>query len=348
MGKGYNNYMCKKPFHPGSKANIKRAWMAEQKTDNDKRKQEDLRVQYEKEQETYNNRALLNKESKDKLGLNFMYEAPPGAKKERQKEDDEPEYKFEWQRRFNAPREDFAKDNKDIRDQPFGIQVRNVRCIKCHKWGHINTDKECPLYNKASVGDSGGTSINPMELMQRMREEEGLALKQNILGHQVSSSQANQQLIPSDEDDDVELQFLKSLSTHEKQKLLRKLDRLEKKRRKNRKKRRKRNCDTTQIQNPNPNHQLKRKPKNDHDLLLATVRTTHRTITIHETKIRLKITNNLATTKIPAPRTPNLIDPVVNTRRTTNEKNRHPTIPARIRHRSRKSARITKSIDIKK
>jgi CBF1 interacting corepressor len=34
-----------------------------------------------------------------------MYDAPPGAKAEKEKEDDEPEYKFEWQRKFNAPRE---------------------------------------------------------------------------------------------------------------------------------------------------------------------------------------------------------------------------------------------------
>lgn len=49
---------------------------------------------------------MLSKESKDKLSVNFMYEPPPGAKKEREREDDEPEYKFEWQRKFNAPREE--------------------------------------------------------------------------------------------------------------------------------------------------------------------------------------------------------------------------------------------------
>lgn len=54
----------------------------------------------------YISRALLSKESKDKLSVNFMYEPPPGAKKEREREDNEPEYKFEWQRKFNAPREE--------------------------------------------------------------------------------------------------------------------------------------------------------------------------------------------------------------------------------------------------
>lgn len=229
MGKGYNNYMCKKPFHPASRDNIKRAWMAEQRTENEKRKQEELKLQYEKEQDLYNNRSLVSKESKEKLSLNFMYEAPPGVKREHQKEDDEPEFKFEWQRKYNAPREDFAKDNKEIRDQPFGIPVRNVRCIKCHNWGHINTDRECPMFNQASTS-SGGVSMDPLELMKQMRDD-GLQLKANALGHRFNVNQANQLLVPSDDEDgdDPEVAFLKSLSTKQKRKLLLKLNKMAKK-----------------------------------------------------------------------------------------------------------------------
>lgn len=97
--------------------------MAQQRTEDAKAKEEEMRLQYEKEQELYTNRLLVSTESKEKLSLNFMYEAPAGVKKDHVKEDGEPEFKFEWQR--NAPRESFAKGNAEIRDQPFGIQVRS-------------------------------------------------------------------------------------------------------------------------------------------------------------------------------------------------------------------------------
>ena len=134
MGKGFNNYMCKKFFHPASADNLARVYKAQKKAEVEKKKQDDLRAQYDKEQELYNNKALLSKESRDKLAVNFMYEPPPGVKKfteEKDGEEGEPEYKFEWQRTWGTcPRESHLTAGDKVVEQPFGIQVKiqkNVR-----------------------------------------------------------------------------------------------------------------------------------------------------------------------------------------------------------------------------
>lgn len=212
MGKGYNNYMTKKFFHPGSKENIKRVWMAEEKAIFYKSKQEDMLDQYQREQEVLENRALLGDE-KAKMGLSFMYDAPPGTKEAREKEDDEP--KFEWQAKYNAPRESYAKGDEMIRDQPFGIEVRNVRCIKCHKWGHVNTDRICPLFGQNITAEPPNPGSKPKAVIGEIGED-GIKVK-NVEDPRNKDHEY-------ESDDDAETKFLKSLTPKQKKKLLKKLD----------------------------------------------------------------------------------------------------------------------------
>ncbi|XP_017041524.1 corepressor interacting with RBPJ 1 [Drosophila ficusphila] len=246
MGKGFNNYMCKKFFHPASRDNLKRVWMAEQQAEAYKKKQEELRNQYEKEQNLHENKAMLSKDSKDKLSVNFMYEPPPGVRKEREKDDNEPEYKFEWQRKYNAPRESYCKGDTEIRDQPFGIQVRNVRCLKCHKWGHINTDKECTMYSismseaRKLHAETEASDIMAKNVLEEQMKEDGLMMKRSALELQsIKAIQQQHQLVPSDGEEEAnadkqnpELVFLKSLSKKQKLKLLKKLEKIERMKRK--------------------------------------------------------------------------------------------------------------------
>ena len=96
-----------------------------------------------------------------------------------------------------------------VRDQPFGIEVRNVRCLKCRKWGHINTDKVCPMFGKSITADLPQMSgNNPSELMEQMRDE-GLAFTKKVLSRQNDPAAANQQLVDSDAEADEEVGGMK-------------------------------------------------------------------------------------------------------------------------------------------
>lgn len=216
--------------------------MAEQQAEAYKKKQEELRNQYEKEQDLHDNKAMLSKDSKDKLSMNFMYEPPPGVRKEREKDDNEPEYKFEWQRQYNAPRESYCKGDTEIRDQPFGIQVRNVRCIKCHKWGHINTDKECTMYSismseaRKLHSEAEANEILSTNTLEEQMKEDGLMMKKGAMSvqsfrtgrlHQLVSEE-NEAENENDSPVQIEKEFLKSLNTKQKRKLLKKLKKIEK------------------------------------------------------------------------------------------------------------------------
>jgi len=253
MGKGFNNYMCKKFFHPASADNLRRVYQAQKKADAENKKQADLRAQYDKEQELYNNKALLSKESKERLEVNFMYEPPPGVKKfteEKDEEGGEPEFKFEWQRTWgHAPRESHLQAGDKVVEQPFGIQVCEAKCIKCGKFGHMNTDKRCPLYGKAVDHEAPIQNIDQDKLIQEMRAE-GLAMRWSAwdmnkaagAGAGNKESQMVHEEKPKPAAPSVNrAEVLKNMSKEEKKALLKKLEKMgkDKKKKKHKKEKKK-------------------------------------------------------------------------------------------------------------
>ena len=229
MAHGYNNFMNNKDFHPANYTNQKRIWEAEQKKAQEEKKQDELRAQYLKEQEIYRSKELLGKANP----LDFMYDPPPGYVKDEEADDKAEEgkleLKFEWQKPGRAaPREEFAKE-MNVRDQPFGVAVRNVKCIKCGKWGHINTDRECPLFGKikpSAIVNQPGAEENTAEPQAPQGVADRLTFRQCVRDRVVDSGASNQQILASD--DETELHdLLATMDSRGKKKMLRKLARIE-------------------------------------------------------------------------------------------------------------------------
>ena len=111
---------------------------------------------------------------------NSLLNNPNSPGKERKRDDNEPEYKWERKRKFNALREDCGKEDSEIRNLQFGIEVSNVRGIKCHELGLINTDKECKIYNQVMSAHPAETSLDSFDLLQQ-RKKFGLAMEKRGL-----------------------------------------------------------------------------------------------------------------------------------------------------------------------
>lgn len=90
----------------------------------------------------------------------------------------------------DAPRESYLK-GQQIRSQPFGKEVRSIRCVKCKQWGHAMGERECPMkgIDKMYSGEDPAKLEDPLEVMKRM-EEGGLRLK--TFDRVVDKSAANQ------------------------------------------------------------------------------------------------------------------------------------------------------------
>ena len=86
----FGKFMNKKFFHPGSYPNIKQKWIHEQRAAAKEKAEQEKKDIYQKEQESYQSRLLSAKSSDDKmkLDLNFMYDLPPGLKKDNPEEED--------------------------------------------------------------------------------------------------------------------------------------------------------------------------------------------------------------------------------------------------------------------
>eukprot|EP01111_Echinosteliopsis_oligospora_P003387 TRINITY_DN15375_c0_g1_i1.p1 TRINITY_DN15375_c0_g1~~TRINITY_DN15375_c0_g1_i1.p1 ORF type:complete len:301 (-),score=93.07 TRINITY_DN15375_c0_g1_i1:12-914(-) len=139
----------------------------------------------------------------------------------------------------NAPSEGDYTQGIEVHHRPFGVELRNVKCVRCQVWGHQSGDRECPLRNTVVHNESTRRREDPLHSMSNMVLENtgGLMLKRTALSPLNRGIGDNQQFVsevdvdlPQEEDnDDVEKEFLASLTRKQRKLLLKEFKRQERK-----------------------------------------------------------------------------------------------------------------------
>merc|ERR1712079_563484 len=78
------------------------------------------------------------------------------------------------------------------------------RCMRCEVWGHSHTEKVCPYYGRARDSDQPVLQLDPEELVNKMRKEEGLRLNKTDIWAN-GKMRKKYDLVYSDDDEQEDL-----------------------------------------------------------------------------------------------------------------------------------------------
>lgn len=129
----------------------------------------------------------------------------------------------------DAPTEGSYSKTVKLKHKPLGFEVRNVRCLRCGSWGHQSGDRECSMRDYNPHDAARQKREDPMAYISGSLhvEKQKLILKQALVDRPAKVDD----FIDDDDDEggesDPEAEFLATLTSKEKKKLLKRLKELD-------------------------------------------------------------------------------------------------------------------------